>query len=107
MRTLAPQKIETWRSDFIRRKATDPLKEKSARISTNAFIQRARSLFSSETVACVRDIVELPDPLPFGGVKIEYVRVPRYRSSFDMVALLESARAELATSSPSSARFSS
>ena len=46
LRTLTPQKIETWRIDFIRRKATDPLKEKSARISANAFIQRARSLFS-------------------------------------------------------------
>ena len=87
LRTLAPQKIEAWRRDFIRRKATDPLKEKSARISANAFIQRARSLFSKETVACVRDIVELPEPLPFSGVKIEYVRVPRYRSTFDMVEL--------------------
>ena len=87
LRTLAPQKIEAWRRDFIRRKATDPLKEKSARISANAFIQRARSLFSKETVACVRDIVELPEPLPFSGVKVEYVRVPRYRSTFDMAEL--------------------
>jgi integrase len=100
LRTLTQQKIETWRIDFIRSKATDPLKEKSARISANAFIQRARSLFSRETVACVRDIMELPDPLPFAGVKVEYVRVPRYRSSFDMAALLESAREELATSEP-------
>jgi hypothetical protein len=44
--------------------------------------------------------MELPDPLPFAGVKVEYVRVPRYRSSFDMAALLESAREELATSEP-------
>ena len=100
LRTLTPQKIETWRIDFIRRKATDPLKEKSARISANAFIQRARSLFSSQTVAGVRDIVELPEPLPFRGVKVESVRVPRYRSTFDMVSLLASAREELATSKP-------
>ena len=100
LRTLAPQKIEAWRRDFIRRKATDPLKEKSARISANAFIQRARSLFSKEAVACVRDIVELPEPLPFSGVKIEYVRVPRYRSTFDLATLLERAREELATSQP-------
>jgi hypothetical protein len=100
LRTLTPQKIEGWRVDFIRRKATDPLKEKSARISANAFIQRARSLFSRETVARVRDIVEIPEPLPFSGVKVEYVRVPRYRSTFDMAALLESAREELATAKP-------
>ena len=100
LRTLVPQKIESWRTEFIRRKATDPLKEKSARTSANAFIQRARSLFSRKIVACTRDIVELPEPLPFSGVKVDYVRVPRYRSTFDMATLLESAREELATSKP-------
>jgi Phage integrase family len=100
LRTLTPEKIEAWRIEFIRRKATDPLKEKSARISANAFLGRARALFSSQTVSRVRDIVELPEPLPFSGVKVEYVRVPRYRSTFDMAALLESAREELATSKP-------
>jgi integrase len=48
-------------------------------------------------VARVRDLVELPEPLPFAGVKVETVHVPRYRSTFDIVALLESAREELAT----------
>jgi len=45
----------------------------------------------------VRDLVELPDPLPFHGVKVEKVRVPRYRSTFDIATLLEAARAELPT----------
>ena len=96
LRTLAPEKIEAWRIDFIRRKATDPLKEKSARVSANSFILRARSLFGAPTVAWVRDIVEIPEPTPFSGVKVEKVRAPRYRSTFDMAALLESARQELA-----------
>jgi site-specific recombinase XerD len=100
LRTLTAEKIEAWRIEFIKRKATDPLKEKSARISASAFIGRARSLFSRETVARVRDIVELPEPPPFSGVKVDYVRVPRYRSTFDMATLLESAREELATSKP-------
>jgi Phage integrase family len=100
LRTLTPERIEAWRIEFIRRKATDPLKEKSARISANAFLGRARALFSRQTVAHVRDIVELPEPVPFNGVKVEYVRVPRYRSSFDMAALLESARQELAAAEP-------
>jgi integrase len=38
--------------------------------------------------------------VPFGGVEVEKVRVPRYRSTVDMAALLESAREELATSKP-------
>jgi site-specific recombinase XerC len=100
LRTLTPERIEAWRIDFIRRNATDPLKEKSARISANAFLGRARALFSSQTVARVRDSVELPEPVPFKGIKVEYVRVPRYRSSFNMVELLEAAREELAAAHP-------
>jgi integrase len=77
-----------------------PVREKSAKVSANSFIGRARSLFGSEVISCVRDMVELPEPLPFHGVKVEKVRVPRYRSSFDMATLLESAREELATAHP-------
>jgi hypothetical protein len=100
LRTLSPEKIEAWRIEFIRRKATDPLREKSARISVGSFILRARSLFSVETMARIRDIVEIPERLPFSGIKVETVHGPRYRATFDMVGLLESARAELATEHP-------
>ena len=64
LRTITPEKIEAWRIEFIRRKATDPLREKSARISVGSFILRARSLFSVETVARIRDLVEIPERLP-------------------------------------------
>jgi integrase len=69
-------------------------------VSANSFIRRARSLFGRDVIARIRDIVEIPEPLPFSGVKVEKVRVPRYRSTFDMAALLESAREELAPSKP-------
>ena len=95
-----PEAIEAWRIGFIRRKAVNPLAEKSAKVSANSFILRARSLFSAETVARVSEIVEMPELLPFAGVKVERVRVARYRSSFDMAALLQSARQELATAKP-------
>ena len=100
LRTLTPEKIEAWRIEFIRRKATDPLREKSARISAGSFLLRARALFSAETVARIRDLVEIPEPIPFSGVKVETVPAPRYRATFDMASLLESARQELATSRP-------
>ena len=63
---MTREKIENWRVEFIKRKGVDPLSEKSARISANSFIRRARSLFS-KSVARVRDLVELPEPLPFAG----------------------------------------
>jgi hypothetical protein len=100
LRTLTSEKIEAWRIDFIRRKATDPPRERSGRISASSFLLRARALFSAETVARIRDLVELPKPVPFNGIKIETVNAPRYRATFDMALLLESARQELATSRP-------
>ena len=100
LRTLTPEKIEAWRVEFIRKKATDPLRERSARISVGSFLLRARALFSTETVARVRDLVEIPEPVPFSGIKVETVRVPRYRSTFDLAELLENAREELETSRP-------
>jgi hypothetical protein len=100
LRTLTPEKIEAWRIEFVRRKATDPLREKSARISASSFILRARSLFAPQTVARVRDIVEIQEPMPFNGIKAEAVRVPRYRSTFNLAELLESAHEELALQHP-------
>jgi integrase-like protein len=97
LRTLTPEKIEAWRDSFIRRKAINPVAEKSARISANSFISRARALFGQEVVVRIKDLVELPEMLPFAGVKVERVRVPRYRSTFDIATLLEQARAELPT----------
>jgi hypothetical protein len=76
------------------------LREKSARISVGSFLLRARALFSTETVARVRNLVELPEPLPFSGITVETVHVPRYRSTFNLAELLESAREELASSRP-------
>jgi hypothetical protein len=100
LRTLTNEKIEEWRIEFIRKKTIDPLREKSARISASSFLLRARALFGNETVARVRNIVELPEPVPFSGIKVETVRVPRYRSTFDLAELLESAREELALQHP-------
>jgi integrase len=98
--TLTAQAIETWRANFMKRGSTNPLKEKSARISANSFIGRARSLFGTEIISCVRDLVEIPSPVPFAGVKVQRVHVTRYHSDFNVETLLESAREELATAKP-------
>jgi hypothetical protein len=56
--------------------------------------------FRYRRLAPVRDIVEIPEPAPFAGIKVETVRVSRYRSTFDLAELLESAREELAPFRP-------
>jgi Phage integrase family len=98
--TLTSQAIETWRTNFIKRGSINPLAEKSARISANSFIGRARSLFGAEVISRVRDLIELPNPVPFAGVKVQRVHVTSYRSGFNVETLLKSAREELATAKP-------
>ena len=61
---------------------------------------RARQLFSAEMISRVKDDVELPEPLPFAGIKVETAPMPRYRATFDVVELLEAAQQELADDHP-------
>ena len=100
LRLITDDKVEAWRASYIKRKAVNPLAEKSARITASSLILRAKALFIADTVARIRDVVEVPDPLPFASVKAESVPPPRYRSTFDIVALVESAKEELATERP-------
>lgn len=95
LRTLTPEKIEAWRIEFIHKGSTDPLKEKSAKVSANSLILRARSLFGVNVLAAIGDAVELPEPLPFAGVKAEKMRAVRYRATFELAALTQAARTEL------------
>ena len=81
--------------EFIRKGSSDPLKEKSAKVSANSLILRARSLFGANALAAIGDAVELPEPLPFAGVKAEKMRAVRYRATFELAALTQAARAEL------------
>jgi integrase len=92
---LTNDRIERWRSDFIKAAGRNPLKEKSARISAAAYIRRARVLFGQKVAPLLKDI-DLPDVLPFNGIKVPQIRPPQYRSSFDMVQLAIDARTELA-----------
>jgi integrase len=100
LRRITPAAVEAWRVEFIRKRSTNPLKEKSARVSMSSLMLRARQLFSAEMVARVKDIVELPTVLPFAGIKIESAPMPRYRSTFEIVELLDAAQRELADDHP-------
>ena len=77
LRILTADKIESWRDAFIRRISVNPVKEKSARgVSEQFHLPRALPLRQGSCLPRHRTMVELPEPLPFAGVKIETVRVP-------------------------------
>jgi integrase len=100
LRSITDDKVEAWRAAYVKRKSVNPLAEKSARTTASSLILRAKAIFHADTLARVRDVVEIPDPVPFASVKAESVQPPRYRSTFDIIALVESAKEELAIAKP-------
>ena len=58
------------------------------------------SLFSPKIVRFVVEKLELPDPLPFSGIKIDRPRAPKYQGNIDVPLLITAARNELRESDP-------
>jgi integrase len=90
---ITPDRINKWRSDYIRKAEDNPLARASAIRSANSYIRCARALFSRKWIN--RLDVRLPDPLPFTGVRVERYRPPRYHSTIDPIKLLTQAQKEL------------
>jgi integrase len=96
---LTPGKIQKWKESFLVRAGHDPVKQRSARVSVNTFLREGSSLFAPRMIEGLEDVV-LPEPLPFSKVRLEKRSMPRYQSTFDVMALIRAAREELATSEP-------
>ncbi len=77
----------------------DPVRQRSARISANSFLRRAKSLFASSVTKHL-DKVSFPNPLPFDGVEFYKRASMRYQGSFDVFDLIEAAKKELAQPAP-------
>jgi integrase len=96
---ITPAKLQEWRVRFIKR-VTNPAARASATRSSNSYLRCARSLFSSKIVRFVSEKLELPDPLPFSGIKIDRPRAPKYQGNIDVPLLITAARNELRESDP-------
>jgi integrase len=90
---ITPEALERWKRDFIRRAKPDPISQRSARVSANSYLHRAKSLFSKQILKALA--LALPDPLPFSSVEFEKRPSLKYHSNFDVRALIAQARVEL------------
>jgi integrase len=95
---ITSDKLNDWRSKYIRAAGSIPTARASAVRSANSYIRCARALFSRKWIQ--RLTVRLPAPLPFAGVKVEKTKPPRYKSTIDPRLLLASAERELSASDP-------
>lgn len=88
-----------WKTSFLAKAKPDPVSQRSARVSVNSFLRRARGLFSGKILKHIAHL-ELPDPLPFAGVEFEPRQTLKYRSSFQVQELIVKAKDALANSDP-------
>jgi integrase len=94
---VTPALVQRWRIAYLAR-ALSPGAQRAAKISVNSVLRQAASLFAPKRL----EFISLPPGYrsPFGGVKLEPRQSCRYRTSFDVHALIASAREELAPSDP-------
>jgi integrase len=95
---ITPEKIERWKTAFLTRAKSDPVSQRSARVSANSYLHRAKCLFSPAIVKHLP--MALPEPLPFAGVQFEKRPSLKYQSNFDVRLLVRQAREELASEKP-------
>jgi integrase len=91
---ITPEAVERWKRAFLAAAKPDPISQRSARVSVNSYLRRAKCLFAKESLA--RLDITLPDPLPFAGVTFEKRPSLKYHSNFDVRLLVAMAQTELA-----------
>jgi integrase len=95
---VTPAKVQEWKRAFLARAGSDATALRTARISLNAIMRQARSLFSPRKLRHVA--LTLPRPLPFEGVEFEARQSMKYRSEIDVEKLIAHARQELEDNDP-------
>jgi integrase len=96
--TITPLKVQAWKRTFLHKAGTDAIKQRQAKISCNFFLRNIRSLFSKNILRHLD--VPLPSPLPFEGVEFEPKQSSKYRSTFDIQALIKKAQQDLGQTQP-------
>ncbi len=95
---VTPAKVQEWKRSFLARAGSDATALRTARISLNAIMRRARSLFSPRKLRHMA--LTLPRPLPFEGVEFEARQSMKYRSGIDVEKLIAHARQEIEDNDP-------
>lgn len=97
---LTPDKVQDWQVAYLRAAAPDPLSQRRVKVSCSTTIRQAKSLFSKTILDAISGVVEIPDPLPFSGLKKIERQSFKYTSQIDLQTLFEAAHAELSEAKP-------
>jgi integrase len=96
--TLSPASIATWKRQFLSRYDDDPVSMRRAKISVNSLLRRAKSLFAKKYLDQLGTTIVFSNP--FSEIRFEKRQSQRYRSTFDIYALIAAAKDELKEQEP-------
>ena len=96
--TLTPEKVMQWRTRYVEKHASQPMKRASAQQTAASIIRSAKSLFSPKILPNLG--IKLPSPLPFAGVALGKRPRTRYSSKINAALLAQLAHAELKETQP-------
>ena len=99
---MTPDAVQKWKLGFVKKAGAEPTAQVRAKLSFNSIIRQVRGLFSKRVLGLIRSRVVLPEPLPFADVELfkKLRAYLRYQSNVDAMALLGTARDELADKEP-------
>jgi integrase len=94
---LTPVAVTKWKKDFLRGYPSDPLSQRTAKISVNSLLKRAKSLFAEKYLKQLgtRNLQN-----PFAEVQNEKRQNQRYQSTFNISSLIRAAKDELGEPEP-------
>ena len=92
---ITAAKVNKWRLAFVKKRGTDPEKEKSAKISANTYLTGCRSIFGAKVIDYLRAELNLPDKIAFDEVEKFPRPSMKYKSAFDVMDLMRKAQKEL------------
>lgn len=95
---LTPDKVKQWRTSYIGRFDSQPLKRGSAQQTAASIIRSAKALFSPKVIRHLG--IALPSPLPFDGVDLGKRPRTRYKSKVNAPLLATMAHQELKDTDP-------
>lgn len=79
LREITPEKIAGWKRGFLAKAKPDPISQRSARVSANSYLKRAKCLFGR---AILKSLGDAALPNPFASVEFEKRPSLRYHSMF-------------------------
>lgn len=93
---LTPAAVQKWRVAYVAEAGDAPDARRSAETTMASLIRNARVLFGERALEHAKNELNLPEPLPFAGLKLPKKQSTRYKSRIDAGELINAARAELA-----------